>query len=240
MRCSRMSGLMLRSRPTSVRYSPRREVRVEEGLLRHVAHLALVFDRVFVDGHPIQRDVALARLEQAHDQVDRCALARAVRSEVSDDFTGRHVKVDALECQHPAVALGQVCCLQHVVLDTSPRRRFVGPRLSRAAGYTHGEHAGSRRSACVPAPPLKWAGGSDGSCPVCKPLWDRIEHRRLVEPFCGGLAVALGLHPAQALLNDINPHMIGFYRWLRRGWRSPCPSRTRRRRTTRIATASTR
>jgi len=30
----------------------------------------------------------------------------------------------------------------------------------------------------------------------------------LVEPFCGGLAVTLGLRPARALLNDANPHVI--------------------------------
>jgi DNA adenine methylase len=34
---------------------------------------------------------------------------------------------------------------------------------------------------------------------------------------CGGLAVALGLRPERALLNDVNPHNINFYRWLQRG-----------------------
>ncbi len=38
-----------------------------------------------------------------------------------------------------------------------------------------------------------------------------------MEPFCGGLAVALGLAPQRALLNDINPPLINFYRWLKRG-----------------------
>jgi DNA adenine methylase len=38
-----------------------------------------------------------------------------------------------------------------------------------------------------------------------------------VEPFCGGLAVALGLKPKRAWLNDVNPHLINFYRWLKRG-----------------------
>ena len=38
-----------------------------------------------------------------------------------------------------------------------------------------------------------------------------------MEPFCGGLAVALGLAPNQALLNDINPHLLNFYHWLQRG-----------------------
>jgi DNA adenine methylase len=44
----------------------------------------------------------------------------------------------------------------------------------------------------------------------------RENHRRLVEPFCGGLAVTLGLQPQRALLNDVNPHLINFYRWLKR------------------------
>src|SRR5205085_7541157 len=41
---------------------------------------------------------------------------------------------------------------------------------------------------------------------------------RLVEPFCGGLAVALGLSPTRAVLNDANIHLINFYRWLQRGF----------------------
>jgi DNA adenine methylase len=47
--------------------------------------------------------------------------------------------------------------------------------------------------------------------------WQAQRHRRLVEPFCGGLAVALGLLPDRALLNDVNPHLINFYRWLKKG-----------------------
>ena len=38
-----------------------------------------------------------------------------------------------------------------------------------------------------------------------------------MEPFCGGLAVTLGLLPQTALLNDINPHLINFYRCLKEG-----------------------
>lgn len=68
-------------------------------------------------------------------------------------------------------------------------------------------------------PPLKWAGGKRWQVPHLRPLWAPHRHRRLVEPFCGGLAVALGLGPARALLNDANPHLIAFYRWLQRGLR---------------------
>lgn len=66
-------------------------------------------------------------------------------------------------------------------------------------------------------PPLKWAGGKRWQLPHLRALWEPHAHRRLVEPFCGGLAVTLGLVPRRALLNDVNPHLINFYRWLRRG-----------------------
>ena len=66
-------------------------------------------------------------------------------------------------------------------------------------------------------PPLKWAGGKRWQVPHLQPLWTPHAHRRLVEPFCGGLAVALGLEPGVALLNDTNPHLINFYHWLQRG-----------------------
>lgn len=66
-------------------------------------------------------------------------------------------------------------------------------------------------------PPLKWAGGKRWQVPYVKRLWKGHEHARLVEPFCGGLAVAFGLAPGRALLNDINPHLINFYRHLKKG-----------------------
>lgn len=66
-------------------------------------------------------------------------------------------------------------------------------------------------------PPLKWAGGKRWQVPYLRVYWERDPSRRLVEPFCGGLAVTLGLIPASALLNDRNAHVINFYRWLKRG-----------------------
>jgi len=66
-------------------------------------------------------------------------------------------------------------------------------------------------------PPLKWAGGKRWQVPHLLPLWAEHHSLRLVEPFCGGLAVTLGLMPSRALLNDINPHLINFYLHLKRG-----------------------
>jgi len=68
------------------------------------------------------------------------------------------------------------------------------------------------------APPLKWAGGKRWLLPH---LEDKVRpllcDRRVVEPFCGGLAVSLGFLPKEALLNDVNPHLINFYQWAQRG-----------------------
>lgn len=72
-------------------------------------------------------------------------------------------------------------------------------------------------------PPLKWAGGKRWQVPHLRPLWEAHSHRRLVEPFAGGLAVTLGLQPERALLNDANPHLVNFYRWLKKGLRASIP-----------------
>lgn len=66
-------------------------------------------------------------------------------------------------------------------------------------------------------PPLKWAGGKRWLLPHLLPMWEASPRLRLVEPFVGGMAVALGLQPRRALLNDTNPHLINFYRWLQQG-----------------------
>lgn len=74
-------------------------------------------------------------------------------------------------------------------------------------------------------PPLKWAGGKRWLLPHLEPVWEHYLNRRLVEPFCGGLAIALGLAPKRALLNDINFHAVNFYRWLQKGLYVDIPMR---------------
>lgn len=66
-------------------------------------------------------------------------------------------------------------------------------------------------------PPLKWAGGKRWLVPRIRDFWEKYSSYRLVEPFAGGLSIALGLMPKRALLNDINPHLINFYYWLQKG-----------------------
>lgn len=99
------------------------------------------------------------------------------------------------------------------MLESAPMlKRAMAPQQTRARS----EKDSSRIAL---APPLKWAGGKRWQLPHLKKYWERENHRRLVEPFCGGLAVTLGLCPQRALLNDINPHLINFYQWLKSGLR---------------------
>ena len=72
-------------------------------------------------------------------------------------------------------------------------------------------------------PPLKWAGGKRWQLAYLRSLWEPHATRRLVEPFCGGLAVTLGFMPGRALANDANPHLIHFYRWLQNGLKIDLP-----------------
>lgn len=75
----------------------------------------------------------------------------------------------------------------------------------------------TRDSTSLLKPPLKWAGGKRWLLPHIEPIWRQHRSRRYVELFCGGLAVALGLQPERAVLNDLNPHLINFYEQIRRG-----------------------
>jgi len=78
-------------------------------------------------------------------------------------------------------------------------------------------------------PPLKWAGGKRWLVPELMRLWQPYKERRYVEPFCGGLAGALGLLPSKALLNDVNPHLINFYIQLKHGLKLDIAARNEER-----------
>ena len=67
------------------------------------------------------------------------------------------------------------------------------------------------------SPPLKWAGGKRWLVPEIKRIYEPHKDKRLVEPFVGGMAIALALQPKRALLADINSHLINFYTWVRQG-----------------------
>lgn len=83
-----------------------------------------------------------------------------------------------------------------------------------------GKSAASSLEAPYPSlrPVLKWAGGKRWLVPILREFWQAHTHRRLVEPFVGSMSVTLGLLPQQALLCDMNEHVINLCRWLQRGF----------------------
>lgn len=67
------------------------------------------------------------------------------------------------------------------------------------------------------SPPLKWAGGKRWALPLLGEILPLGNGRRLVEPCMGALSVTLGLRPAAALANDVNPHLVNFYQQIKAG-----------------------
>lgn len=100
-------------------------------------------------------------------------------------------------------------------LIRSLRKRNPNNTLANAA--SSGDNVSTETAEIQLKLPLKWAGGKRWLVPELEPIWVHHSHRRLVEPLCGGLAVTLALMPQRALANDINPHLINFFKWLKRG-----------------------
>lgn len=66
-------------------------------------------------------------------------------------------------------------------------------------------------------PPIKYPGGKRFLVDQIAVLWELSEKKRLVEPFSGGMAISLGISPNKACINDINRHVINFYRSIQEG-----------------------
>ena len=90
-------------------------MRVEIRLLRDVADLPLVRDRILGQRAAVERDRPGARLEQADDDVDGGALAGAVGAEIADDLAALQLKADLVERQQAAVPLRQPSRFEHGV-----------------------------------------------------------------------------------------------------------------------------
>ena len=78
--------------------------------------------------------------------------------------------------------------------------------------------AGPTKSDEALNPVLKWAGGKRWLLPALRDLYEPHAHRRLVDPFAGGLSVTLGAGAKNVLAGDISPHLINLYRRLQKGY----------------------
>lgn len=65
--------------------------------------------------------------------------------------------------------------------------------------------------------PLKWAGGKSWLVPRLQQMYAPHRHRRLVEPFCGGMSITLGLQPDRGLCNDKLLPLMNFYQQIKDG-----------------------
>lgn len=66
----------------------------------------------------------------------------------------------------------------------------------------------------VAQPFLKWAGGKRKLVPAIEQFMPPVEKRkdkRLIEPFCGAMALSLAVEFDEYILNDINPDLINTY-----------------------------
>ncbi len=63
----------------------------------------------------------------------------------------------------------------------------------------------------VAKPLLKWAGGKAQLLPALAPYL-KTRNGRYIEPMIGGGAVFFAIAPQRALIADVNPELIGFYR----------------------------
>lgn len=63
-------------------------------------------------------------------------------------------------------------------------------------------------------PIIKWAGGKTRLLPAIRELLPQ-DRGQWYEPFAGGLAVTLDAQPDTAIIGDLNPELINFYRQIR-------------------------
>jgi len=66
-------------------------------------------------------------------------------------------------------------------------------------------------------PIIKWAGGKGWITAHLRGLPVDWHNVTLVDPFCGGNSIALGLNPKRAILNDLNSHVINLYAQIKAG-----------------------
>jgi DNA adenine methylase Dam len=65
--------------------------------------------------------------------------------------------------------------------------------------------------------PLKWAGGKTPLIEKVRSHWRSANCDRWVDLFAGGCSLPLALSPQKCLINDRNPDLISFWRWLQSG-----------------------
>lgn len=69
--------------------------------------------------------------------------------------------------------------------------------------------------------PLKWAGSKDGHEETLRPIFEAYRNLTWYDPFCGSLALPFKYQPGHAVLKDINPRLINFWKHVQKGFKIP-------------------
>lgn len=69
--------------------------------------------------------------------------------------------------------------------------------------------------------PIKWTGGKKFMTKLVKDFFDANHCEFFVEPFCGGAASSFAIRSEKTILNDINSHLINFYRHVQSNFKHP-------------------
>lgn len=64
---------------------------------------------------------------------------------------------------------------------------------------------------------VKWAGGKRWMKSFIVDFWKANQCSVFVEPFAGGMTPTLSVRADKSIVNDINPHLINFYRQVKQG-----------------------
>ena len=103
------------------------EVRVEVGLLRHVADAPLEGGEILVHAASAVEDLTFGRLDQPGQHLHRGALAGSVGPEVAEDFAGLHRKADLADGGRVVVILRQRPGFEHSYsVSIGHRREAIG------------------------------------------------------------------------------------------------------------------
>src|SRR5262249_25538855 len=94
-------------------------MRIKVGLFRHVSDHALKAGEIVINAATSVKNLTFGRFDQACEHLDSCALAGAIRSEITEDFARPDRKADSVNRRYVAVMLGEIAGFEHGLLPAA-------------------------------------------------------------------------------------------------------------------------
>src|SRR6185437_5564352 len=103
------------------------EVRIDVRFFRNVADAPLKSNEVLPDVRAVEKDIAVARLDEAGQNFYSCALTGSVRTQVAENLPGAYDEAHVIHHGHAVIPLHQPAHFQHLEpLDTGSARIVPG------------------------------------------------------------------------------------------------------------------